>query len=185
MATNVATDVRLESLWITQSDYGENSENERKMRGKRGFERGEYKVDHQLCIQCLFSRSCWVVVMTEGEEEEEESCDCREDWGEAGIIKVVLDEWVSRDEETEGKRIRGRELEKPNMTWKKAEAVIMTGGSERKIREGDEGWRKENGSHGGQTGHVKARLCLTHAWGKLKILLITSGHPTVSPATSM
>lgn len=39
----------------------------------------------------------------------------------------------------------------------------MTGGSERKIRKGDGRGREENGRQGGQTGHVKASLCLTHA----------------------
>lgn len=127
------------------------NETEGKMRRKRRKDgeiwKGEYKLDHQLCIQCLFSLSCWVVVMTDWKEEKE-SCDCREDWGKAGIIKVLLDEWVSRDGETEGKGIRWRELEKTNMTWKKAKAAIMTGGEwkeNKKRRRTGEGRKWETG----------------------------------------
>lgn len=59
----------------------------------RGILKGKYKTDHQLCIQCLFSQSCWVVM-----KKEKESCDWREGKGEAGFIKVLLDEWVPREE---------------------------------------------------------------------------------------
>ncbi len=84
---------------------------------------------------------------------------------EARFIKVLLDEWASREERDGMEGERG--FEKMNMSGtekeKKSGEGRMKGGRERKTRKGDQGSRKENGRAGGQTGHVKGSLCLTHA----------------------
>lgn len=60
--------------------------------------------------------------------KERESCDWRQDTGEAGFFKVLLDEWVSREERDrlEG----GKGLEKK----KKGPVRRMKGGRERKTK---------------------------------------------------
>lgn len=103
------------------------NETEGKMRRKRRKDGEIWKGNINLITSCASSvylawaAGLWRWPIERRRKKEKESCDCREDWGKAGIIKVLLDEWVSRDGEKEGKGIRWRELEKTNMTWEKGQ----------------------------------------------------------------
>lgn len=120
-------------------DYGREEE-----RGGGGEERdggilkGKHKPDRQLCTRCLFSQSCWVAVKT---WRRRESCGWREDGREARFIKVLLDEWASR-EKRDG--MEGRDGVKENEhDWdiegekQGSREGRMKGGRERKTRNGD------------------------------------------------
>ena len=85
---------------------------------------------------------------------EEKKLWLREDWAEAGVIKVELDEWVPKDGGGGGGG--GGESQKMNMTWEKGGVGIMKGGRERKTRKETEGEEMKTENREARLGMWKA-----------------------------